>query len=197
MTESEIIPLIVILIIVLLIVSIDFNFDNCIMKQIKKCIYYLQCFYDDFLSNQEIVCFPSGTIPVYEKVKECTCDNSKDPIPNPSQNIINVNCGGGNKCSSNSCDSICKGDRDISNDFCKPETEVIFNCYKYVLSFLPGIIYKYKIISGSIDTQSKQSISHNLGSLRRIYIDNNNLYVEDYNSNIYLASFNTDGTLSF
>lgn len=203
MEHSEFTSLFALLLLIIVFIYINGRYNNVFVKYIEKIVFYIREFFYQYHNNSP-VCFPSSCIPVYKCPEEqtpCPPTPTDDPCKT-SGNVINVNCGTGGVTTvptvipQNTCSPVCV---DPCLNPCKPETKITFGVYVYVLSYLPGIIHKYKL-NGlcQIDEQSKVNVTHNLGVLKRIYINNNTIYVEDCNSVIYPAVFNPlDGSLTF
>lgn len=158
MNSSEAIIAIVI-VLLLVFVWADLYEKDFLWKWIHKGIDWLDCFYRDLYSSKCIK-LPEASVPMYPASgshhNDSPCkhpykaDPCRDPLP----------CG---------------------NSICDYQTSVIFGCYKYCLDVLPGIIYSYRLdpCNGSPIPETRSVITHNLGILKKIYIKNGKIFVED------------------
>lgn len=174
------------LIVILLILFIWANHyhGKLIWKWIDNVVYYVEEFYDKAL-NPECITFPQSEITMYRKCESSTKEcKTIEPVCEtktitPASNIVNVSCGTTNSSKETSCLSKCKTYK-----------EIIYKCYKYVLDVLPGIIHKYKLDTCKQPIEeTHETILHNLGILNKIYIESNNIVVEDSYSTEYIATF--------
>lgn len=196
MSSSDSGSILLLLLIILFLIYFNGRYNNIIVKNFENFIFYLREFFYQFTVNKPCN-LPLTSIPVYTYPPKCKSPCKEETIDtshsgHTNNNIVNIGC---------------TKDIPIDNHYhknkcsnpCEPENKLKYGCYIYVLSYLPNVIHKYTLNGICQDyEQSKFDIIHNLGILKRIFINNNIIYVEDCNSNIHQATINpSDGNLTF
>lgn len=183
-----------ILLLVVVLYVVNTYCGNVVWQYVDKLMYYIEDYYYNAFTE---TChgFPTSEVTMYRPcppVPDCETASVVPPvIPPTGSNVINITCGSAGCTQNSSCGKVTTP--------CNNDSEIIYDCYKYVLDKLPGSIFKYKIDScGTQIESSKEVISHTLGILTRIYINTGNIIVEDSFSNEHVAVRNINtGSLSF
>lgn len=205
MVSSDFSSLFIVLFLIIILIYVNERYNDVIVKLFKDIVLEVERFLKGY-SKEKISCFPKSCLPIYKCQDDCLdppCLEPYDPKCDSNktcpQNVINVNCGTTTSTDNSCFKPKCVDFENNCEDLCKNNNKIQFGCYCYVISYLPGIIFKYKLDSqGKVDEDSRTEITHALGSLKRIYIENEIIYVEDSNSIIHPGTFNPlDGSLTF
>lgn len=205
MTSYEFSSFFILIFLIIVLIYINERYNNVVVKIINDIIYEIEKFFRDY-NKQNPECFSKTCIPYFKSKEDCLdppsldkCEDIKDS-KKYSQNVINITCGGTSNLTDKSCITPkCIEPNDECKDLCKNSNKIQFGCYCYIISYLPGIIYKYALDNNkAVIEESKVDIIHTLGTLKRIFIDKDIIYVEDSNSIIHSATFNPlNGDLTF
>lgn len=144
--------------------------------------------------------FPCREIPIWSRVVNGSTPCSTPNVPPTSgANVINITCGGScSPCNGKPCNNSQPKQPPCTN-ICGALSEVSLGLYHYVIEQLPGFIYKYQLDAcGNILQDTRVTITHNFGILKKISVNAGKIVVEDSYSIEHIAIVNTTtGDLTF
>lgn len=183
-----------IIILIFILLWLNARCGNLFWMYVDKIIGYV----DDYYRNA-FCPLPCG-FPVTQVTKYTKCESSCEPCSSGCKTKEPCKCESG-------CPKTININCEPPKNRCRPiksintccDNEVIFGNYKYVLDCLPNSIFKFCLDCDCCPiSDSKETITHNLGRLIRIYVSGGNIIVEDSNSVEHIAIIDSyTGNLTF